>query len=128
MARIAGIDIPRDKRVEVSLTYIFGIGRSRSKKMLEELNIDKGNRVKDLGEDEVIKLREYIEKNFKVEGELKQDIVQNIKRKMEIGCYEGLRHRKKLPVRGQRTRTNARTHKGHRPSIGTKTRRGVTQK
>ena len=112
MARIVGIDLPRNKRVEIALTYIFGIGRSTSIDILERTEIDLDRRVKDLTDDEVARLREIIEKNFLVEGDLRRQVTQNIKRKMDIGCYEGLRHRRGLPVRGQRTKTNARTRKG----------------
>ncbi len=120
MARIAGIDLPKNKRAEVGLTYIHGIGRSTAKRALIDLGIDPSIKVKDLTDDEVRKIREYIDTNYKVEGELRQDVVGNIKRLMEIGCYRGLRHRRGLPVRGQRTRTNARTRKGPRRGIGIK--------
>lgn len=120
MARIAGVDLPKNKRIEVGLTYIYGIGRSSSRKILKLLGIDLDKRVKDLSEEEVHKIREYIEKNVKVEGELRQEVIGNIKRLMEIGCYRGLRHKRGLPVRGQRTRTNARTRKGPRRAIGIK--------
>lgn len=112
MARIAGVDLPREKRVEVALTYIYGIGLTRSCKILESTSISSDTRVRDLTEDEIAKLRNYIDKNYKVEGDLRRDVNQNIKRLMEIGCYRGLRHRRGLPVRGQRTHTNARTRKG----------------
>lgn len=120
MARIAGIDLPREKRVEIGLTYIFGIGRVTSNKILAEAGINPDTRVKDLTEAEVGKLREIIDRNHKVEGDLKRDIALNIKRLMEIGCYRGLRHRRGLPVRGQRTKTNARTRKGPKRTSGTK--------
>lgn len=120
MARIAGIDLPREKRVEIGLTYIFGIGRVTSNKILAEAGISPDTRVKDLTEAEVGKLREIIDRNHKVEGDLKRDIALNIKRLMEIGCYRGLRHRRGLPVRGQRTKTNARTRKGPKRTSGTK--------
>lgn len=120
MARIAGVELPKNKRIEVALTYIYGIGRSLSRKILTELGINMDTRVKDLTEDEVKKIRDYIENNLKVEGELRQEVIQNIKRLMEIGCYRGLRHKMGLPVRGQRTRTNARTRKGPRRAIGVK--------
>lgn len=120
MARIAGVELPKNKRIEVALTYIYGIGRSLSRKILKELNINMDTRVKDLTEDEVKKIRDYIENNLKVEGELRQEVIQNIKRLMEIGCYRGIRHKRGLPVRGQRTRTNARTRKGPRRAIGVK--------
>lgn len=112
MARIAGVDIPRDKRVEVSLTYIFGIGRQTANKILAAVEINPDTRVKDLTEDEVNKIREYIDKNIKVEGDLRREVSLNIKRLIEIGSFRGIRHRRGLPVRGQRTKTNARTRKG----------------
>ncbi|MGQ9496844.1 MAG: 30S ribosomal protein S13 [Desulfotomaculales bacterium] len=118
MARIAGIDLPRDKRVEVALTYIFGIGRSTSKKILQATGVSPDTRVKNLTEEEITRLREYIDKNLKVEGDLRREVAMNIKRLMDIGCYRGLRHRRGLPVRGQRTRTNARTRKGPRKTVG----------
>lgn len=120
MARIAGVELPKNKRIEVALTYIYGIGRSLSRKILKELDINMDTRVKDLTEEEIKKIRDYIESNLKVEGELRQEVIQNIKRLMEIGCYRGLRHKMGLPVRGQRTRTNARTRKGPRRAIGVK--------
>ncbi len=120
MARIAGVDLPRDKQVETALTYIFGIGRTRSKQALQTCQIEPETRVRDLTEEEVVRLREYIDQNLKVEGDLRREIAQNIKRKMEIGCYQGLRHRVGLPVRGQRTHTNARTRKGPRKTVGVK--------
>lgn len=112
MARIAGVDLPNEKRVEIGLTYIFGIGRVRSNKILKETGVNPDVRVKDLTEDDVAKIRSNIEKNYVVEGDLKRDIALDIKRLNEIGCYRGIRHRKGLPVRGQNTRTNARTRKG----------------
>jgi len=120
MARIAGVDIPREKRVEISLTYIFGIGRNISNRILGATGIDPDTRVRDLTEDEVARLRSWIDANVKVEGDLKRDISQDIKRKMEIGSYQGIRHRKGLPVRGQRTRTNARTRKGPKRTVAGK--------
>lgn len=120
MARIAGVDLPREKRVEIGLTYIYGIGLTTSKKILAETGINPDTRVKDLDENDVSKLREYIDHNVRVEGELRSEVSLNIKRLMEIGCYRGLRHRKGLPVRGQRTHTNARTRKGPRKQIGGK--------
>ncbi len=114
MARIAGVDIPRDKRIEVALTYIFGIGRYLSNKILSEAAIDPNKRTNSLSEEEVAKIRELIERDFKVEGDLRKEVSVNIKRLMDIGCYRGLRHRKSLPVRGQRTKTNSRTRKGPR--------------
>lgn len=112
MARIAGIDLPRNKRIEIALTYIYGIGRSTSQKILAESGVDANTRTDNLTESEVAKIRENIDKNVKVEGDLRRDISMNIKRLMDLGCYRGLRHRKGLPVRGQRTKTNARTRKG----------------
>jgi small subunit ribosomal protein S13 len=120
MARIAGVDIPREKRVEVSLTYIFGIGRTTSNRILEATAIDPNTRVRELTDDEIARLRSWIDANLKVEGDLKRDISQDIKRKMEIGSYQGIRHRKGLPVRGQRTRTNARTRKGPKRTVAGK--------
>ena len=120
MARIAGADLPREKRVEVALTYIFGIGLSASKKILTDTGINPDTRARDLTDEEVIKLRDAIEKTQKVEGDLRREVSQNIKRLMEIGCYRGLRHRRGLPVRGQRTHTNARTRKGPRRRVGAK--------
>ena len=120
MARIAGVDLPREKRVEIGLTYIFGIGRVASNAILAEAGISPDTRVKDLTEAEVGKLREIIDRNHRVEGDLKRDIALNIKRLMEIGCYRGLRHRRGLPVRGQRTKTNARTRKGPKRTVGAK--------
>lgn len=118
MARIAGVDLPRDKRVEIALTYIYGIGLPTSKKILARTGIDPATRVKDLTDDEVQRLRDIIEKEMVVEGDLRREVSMNIKRLIDIGCYRGLRHRRGLPVRGQRTRTNARTRKGPRPRIG----------
>jgi len=112
MARIAGIDIPREKRIEIALTYIYGIGLSTSKKILREANVDGDVRVKNLDDSEVTRLRQIIEKQYQVEGDLRREVQFNIKRLMDIGCYRGLRHRRGLPARGQRTRTNARTRKG----------------
>ncbi|MNW33780.1 30S ribosomal protein S13 [compost metagenome] len=120
MARIAGVDLPRDKRVEIALTYIFGIGKTTSQKILKESGIDVNTRVRDLTEDEVSKLRETIDGTVKVEGDLRREISLNIKRLTEIGCYRGIRHRRGLPVRGQRTKTNARTRKGPRRTVANK--------
>ncbi len=114
MARIAGVDIPRDKRIEVALTYVYGIGRPLSNKILAEAGIDVNKRTNALTDEEVAKIREIIERDFKVEGDLRKEMSMNIKRLMDIGCYRGLRHRRGLPVRGQRTRTNSRTRKGPR--------------
>ncbi|MCI7350432.1 MAG: 30S ribosomal protein S13 [Ruminococcus sp.] len=120
MARIAGIDLPKNKRVEIGLTYIYGIGRNSADLILKETGVDPSIRVKDLSEDDVTKLREYIDKNFTVEGDLRRETALNIKRLVEIGCYRGVRHRKGLPVRGQRTKTNARTRKGPVKTIANK--------
>lgn len=120
MARIAGVDIPRDKRLEVSLTYIFGVGRSRSQEICTALDIDPSTRVRELTDDEVLRIRNHIDGGYKVEGDLRREIQQDIKRKMEIGSWQGLRHRKGLPVRGQRTQTNARTRKGPKKTVAGK--------
>ncbi|MCC8192021.1 MAG: 30S ribosomal protein S13 [Ruminococcus sp.] len=120
MARIAGIDLPRDKRIEIGLTYIYGIGPNISKKILKETGVNPDTRVKDLSEDDAAKLRDYIDKNVTVEGDLRREVALNIKRLVEIGCYRGVRHRKGLPVRGQRTKTNARTRKGPKKTIANK--------
>jgi small subunit ribosomal protein S13 len=117
MARIAGVDLPRDKRVEIGLTYVYGVGRSRSNQMLDALDINYNTKVRDLTDAEVLSIRQFIDSNYKIEGDLRRQVAQNIKRKIEIGCYQGLRHRKGLPVRGQRTHTNARTRKGKRVAI-----------
>ena len=120
MARISGVDIPREKRLEISLTYIFGIGRTRSKEICDGVGISRDTRVRDLTEEEVAQLRAYVDGNLKVEGDLRREIAADIKRKVEIGSYEGLRHRRGLPVRGQRTRTNARTRKGPKKTVAGK--------
>jgi len=120
MARIAGVDLPRDKRVEIALTYIFGIGKTTSQKILAQTGVNPDTRVRDLTEDEVGRIREMIDKNYKVEGDLRREIALNIKRLIEIGCYRGIRHRRGLPVRGQRTKTNARTRKGPRKTVANK--------
>lgn len=120
MARLVGVDLPRDKRIEVGLTYIYGIGLTTSKQILADTGVNPDVRVKDLTEDDLTKLRDYIQANIKVEGDLHREVSQNVKRLMEIGCYRGLRHRRGLPVRGQRTHTNARTRKGPRKQIGGK--------
>ena len=120
MARLVGVDLPRDKRIEIALTYIYGIGLTTSKKILADTGVDPDVRVKDLSEEDLAKLRDYIQQNLKVEGDLHREVSQNVKRLMEIGCYRGLRHRRGLPVRGQRTHTNARTRKGPRKQIGGK--------
>ena len=114
MARLAGVDIPRDKRVVIALTYIYGIGRTRSVEILKATEIDESIRVKDLSDDQLVTLRDYIDATYKVEGDLRREITMHIKRLMDLGCYRGLRHRRGLPVRGQRTHTNARTRKGPR--------------
>ena len=120
MARIAGVDLPRDKRIEIGLTYIFGIGRKTATDIIAATGVNPDTRVRDLSEDDVSKLREYIEKNCRVEGDLRRDIAFDIKRLIEIGCYRGVRHRKGLPVRGQRSKTNARTRKGPRKTMANK--------
>ncbi len=120
MARIAGVDLPKDKRIVVGLTYIFGIGRSTSQKILQQANVDESIRVKDLSDEQEAAIRKVVEENFRVEGDLRGEVNLNIKRLMDIGCYRGLRHRKNLPVRGQRTRTNARTRKGDKKTVANK--------
>lgn len=122
MARIAGVDIPREKAVEVGLTYIYGVGRSTSQKVLEQTGIDPKTRVRDLTDNEVTRLREVIERDYLVEGDLRRDVTMNIKRLMDIGCYRGLRHRRGMPVRGQQTRTNARTRRGPKRTVGRRRR------
>ena len=123
MARIAGVDIPRNKRVEISLTYIYGIGRTRSREILAKAGIDPNKRVQDLSDSEVTQLRQIVESDYTVEGDLRREVAMNIKRLTEIGCYRGLRHRRHLPVRGQRTRTNARTRKGPKKTVAGRGRR-----
>lgn len=118
MARIAGVDLSRDRRVEVAITYIYGIGRSLARKILTRAKVDPDTRVRNLAEEEINRLREVIEKNYQVEGDLRREVALNIKRLIEIGCYRGLRHRRGMPVRGQRTKTNARTRKGPRKTVG----------
>ena len=120
MARLVGVDLPRNKRIEIALTYIYGIGLTTAKKINADTGVDPDVRVKDLSEEDLAKLRDYIQQNLKVEGDLHREVSQNVKRLMEIGCYRGLRHRRGLPVRGQRTHTNARTRKGPRKQIGGK--------
>ena len=120
MARLAGVDIPRDKRVVIALTYIYGIGRTRSVEILKATEIDESIRVKDLSDDQLVALRDYIEGNYKVEGDLRREVAADIRRKVEIGSYEGIRHRRGLPVRGQRTKTNARTRKGPKRTVAGK--------
>ena len=118
MARIAGVDLPRDKRVEVGLTYVYGIGRSTAKKILKEADVDPNTKVRDLAEGEVGEIRTYVDRNVQVEGDLRREVNQNIRRLIDIGSYRGIRHRRGLPVRGQRTKTNARQRKGPKPAIG----------
>ena len=120
MARLVGVDLPRNKRIEIALTYIYGIGLTTAKEIIAATGVDPDIRVKDLSEEDLAKLRDYIQQNLKVEGDLHREVSQNVKRMMEIGCYRGLRHRRGLPVRGQRTHTNARTRKGPRKQIGGK--------
>ena len=120
MARLAGVDIPRDKRVEIALTYIYGVGRTRSQQTLESTGIDPNTRVKDLSDEQLLKLREHIEGTYKVEGDLRREVTADIRRKVEIGSYEGIRHRRGLPVRGKRTKTNARTRKGPKRTVAGK--------
>jgi small subunit ribosomal protein S13 len=124
MARLAGVDLPREKRVEIGLTYIFGIGRTRALQTLKETGINPDTRVKDLTDDDVIKLRDWIDANYKIEGDLRREVAQDIKRKIEIGCYQGIRHRRGLPVHGQRTHTNARTRKGPNKTVAGKKKAG----
>ena len=118
MARIAGIDLPRDKRVEIGLTYIYGIGHSRAREAVAAADVDPSTRVRELDDAQIKRLRDYIDSVFQVEGDLRREVAQNIKRKVEINCYQGIRHRRGLPVRGQRTHTNARTRKGPKRSVG----------
>lgn len=120
MARIAGVDLPREKRLEIALTYVYGVGRTRSHETLEATGVSPDTRVKDLTEEELVKLREYIESNYKVEGDLRREVQADIRRKIEIGSYQGVRHRRGLPVRGQRTKTNARTRKGPKRTVAGK--------
>ncbi|MFE9096018.1 30S ribosomal protein S13 [Streptomyces sp. NPDC007264] len=124
MARVSGVDIPRDKRVEVALTYVFGIGRTLSQQTLAATGVDPNTRVRDLSEEQLVAIREYVDNNVKTEGDLRREIQADIRRKVEIGCYQGLRHRRGLPVRGQRTSTNARTRKGPRRAIAGKKKPG----
>jgi small subunit ribosomal protein S13 len=124
MARLAGVDLPRDKRMEIALTYIFGIGRTRAVEMLAATGISPDKRAKDLTDEELLQLRNYIEANYKVEGDLRREVAADIRRKVEIGCYAGIRHRRGLPVRGQRTRTNARTRKGPKRTVAGKKKPG----
>jgi small subunit ribosomal protein S13 len=124
VARIAGVDLPRDKRVEVALTYIYGIGPTKARAIVGGTRVSDGTRVRDLSEDEVVRIREWIDRNYKVEGDLRRDVAQDLKRKIEIGAYQGLRHRRSLPVHGQRTHTNARTRKGPKKTVGVKRKKG----
>ncbi|NHA67398.1 30S ribosomal protein S13 [Phycicoccus flavus] len=124
MARLMGVDLPRDKRAEVALTYIFGVGRTSAQKALAATGVSPDTRVKDLGDDDLVKLRDWIEDNLRVEGDLRREVASDIRRKVEIGSYEGLRHRRGLPVRGQRTKTNARTRKGPKRTVAGKKKAG----
>jgi small subunit ribosomal protein S13 len=124
MARLVGVDLPREKRLEVALTYIFGVGRTRSNEALSATGVDPNKRVKDLTDEELVQLRDHIEANYKIEGDLRREVAADIRRKVEIGCYEGIRHRRGLPVRGQRTRTNARTRKGPKRTVAGKKKPG----
>jgi small subunit ribosomal protein S13 len=124
MARLAGVDLPRDKRLEVALTYIYGVGRTRALQALDATGVSPDLRARDLGDEELVKLRDYIEGNYRVEGDLRREVAGDIRRKIEIGCYEGIRHRRGLPVHGQRTKTNARTRKGPKKTIAGKKKAG----
>jgi small subunit ribosomal protein S13 len=124
MARIAGVDLPRDKRVDIALRYIYGIGPTRAFKIVQGTDLDGGRKIRDLTDDEIVKIRDFIDQNFKVEGDLRRDVAQDIKRKIEISSYQGIRHRRSLPVRGQRTHTNARTRKGPKKTVGVKRKKG----
>ena len=124
MARLAGVDLPREKRLEIALTYIYGVGRTRAKKTLEATGVSPDLRARDLTDDDVVKLRDYIDANYRVEGDLRREVAADIRRKIEIGCYEGIRHRRGLPVHGQRTKTNARTRKGPKKTIAGKKKAG----
>jgi small subunit ribosomal protein S13 len=124
MARLVGVDLPREKRVEIALTYIFGVGRSRAVETLAQTGVSPDTRVRDLADDDLVKLRDWIESNYRIEGDLRREVQADIRRKVEIGCYEGLRHRRGLPVHGQRTHTNARTRKGPRKAIAGKKKVG----
>jgi small subunit ribosomal protein S13 len=124
MARLVGVDLPREKRMEIALTYVFGVGRTRAAEALGATGVDPGKRAKDLTDEELVQLRDYIEANFKVEGDLRREVAADIRRKVEIGCYQGIRHRRGLPVRGQRTRTNARTRKGPKKVVANKKKPG----
>jgi small subunit ribosomal protein S13 len=124
MARLAGVDLPRDKRLEVALTYIYGVGRTRALQALDATGVSPDLRARDLGDEDLVKLRDYIEGNYRVEGDLRREVAGDIRRKIEIGCYEGIRHRRGLPVHGQRTKTNARTRKGPKKTIAGKKKAG----
>ena len=124
MARLAGVDLPREKRMEIALTYIYGMGRTRAKKTLDATGISPDLRARDLGDDDLVKLREYFDANYQVESDLRREVASDIRRKIEIGCYEGIRHRRGLPVHGQRTKTNARTRKGPKKTIAGKKKAG----
>jgi small subunit ribosomal protein S13 len=124
VARLVGVDLPREKRIEVALTYIFGMGRTRAKQTLEGTGVDPNRRVNDLGDDELVQLRDWIEGHYQIEGDLRRDVAANIRRKVEIGSYQGIRHRRGLPVHGQRTHTNARTRKGRRKTVAGKKKPG----
>jgi small subunit ribosomal protein S13 len=124
VARIAGVDLPRDKRVDIALRYIYGIGPTRAFEIVSGAGVDAGTRVRDLSEEEVSRIREFIDRTYKVEGDLRREVAQDIKRKIEIGCYQGVRHRRSLPVRGQRTHTNARTRKGPKKTVAGKKKVG----
>jgi small subunit ribosomal protein S13 len=124
MARLAGVDLPREKRMEIALTYIFGIGKTRSKQILAATGVSPDLRARDLSDEDVVRLRDFIENNYQIEGDLRREIQANIRRKVEIGCYEGLRHRRGLPVHGQRTKTNARTRKGPKKTVAGKKKAG----
>ncbi|GAB7182593.1 30S ribosomal protein S13 [Kitasatospora sp. Ki12] len=124
MARLAGVDLPREKRIEIALTYVYGIGRTRAQQTLAETGVNPDVRVRDITEEDLVKLSQYIDSNYTVEGDLRREVAADIRRKVEIGCYEGLRHRRGLPVRGQRTHTNARTRKGPRRAIAGKKKPG----
>jgi small subunit ribosomal protein S13 len=124
MARLAGVDLPRDKRLEVALTYIYGVGRTRALQALDATGVSPNLRARDLGDEDLVKLRDYIETNYQVEGDLRREVAADIRRKIEIGCYEGIRHRRGLPVHGQRTKTNARTRKGPKKTIAGKKKAG----
>jgi len=124
MARIAGVDLPRDKRVDVALRYIYGIGPTRARAIVTGTELDGGRKIRDLTDEEVVRIRDFIDRNYKVEGDLRRDVAQDIKRKIEIGSYQGIRHRRSLPVRGQRTHTNARTRKGPKKTVGVRRKKG----